>query len=50
MALERFIPKSPDIFIRNSQDFEVAKFGHLNTIVEMVFGYKQHLLQYNNYI
>ena len=36
MALERFIPKSPDIFIRNSQDFEVAKFGHLNTIVEYI--------------
>jgi hypothetical protein len=36
MALERFIPKSPDMFIRNSQDFEVAKFGHLNTIVEYI--------------
>jgi hypothetical protein len=36
MALERFIPKSPDIFIRNFQDFEVAKFGHLNTIVEYI--------------
>jgi hypothetical protein len=36
MALERFIPKSPDINIRNSQDFEVAKFGHLNTIVEYI--------------
>ena len=39
MALERFIPKSPDIFIRNSQDFEVAKFGHLNTIVEYINSY-----------
>ena len=36
MALERFIPKSPDMFIRNGQDFEVAKFGHLNTIVEYI--------------
>ena len=36
MALERFIPKSPDANIRNSQDFEVAKFGHLNTIVEYI--------------
>ena len=36
MALERFIPKSPDINIRNGQDFEVAKFGHLNTIVEYI--------------
>jgi hypothetical protein len=36
MPLERFIPKSPDMFIRNSQDFEVAKFGHLNTIVEYI--------------
>jgi hypothetical protein len=39
MALERFIPKSPDPFIRNSQDFEVAKFGHLNTIIEYVNSY-----------
>jgi hypothetical protein len=39
MALERFIPKSPDMFIRNSQDFEVAKFGHLNTIVEYINSY-----------
>jgi hypothetical protein len=36
MSLERFIPLSPDRFIRNSQDFEVAKFGHLNTIVEYI--------------
>jgi hypothetical protein len=39
MPLERFIPKSPDPFIRNSQDFEVAKFGHLNTIIEYVNTY-----------
>ena len=39
MALERFIPKSPDSFIRNTQDFEVAKFGHLNTIVEYINSY-----------
>ena len=39
MPLERFIPKSPDSFIRNSQDFEVAKFGHLNTIVEYINSY-----------
>jgi hypothetical protein len=39
MALERFIPKSPDPFIRNSQDFEVAKFGHLNTIIEYINSY-----------
>jgi hypothetical protein len=39
MPLERFIPKSPDPFIRNSQDFEVAKFGHLNTIIEYVNNY-----------
>lgn len=39
MPLERFIPKSPDPNIRNSQDFEVAKFGHLNTIIEYVNTY-----------
>ena len=39
MPLERFIPKSPDSFIRNTQDFEVAKFGHLNTIVEYINSY-----------
>ncbi|MFY7886570.1 MAG: hypothetical protein ACOVOV_17185 [Dolichospermum sp.] len=39
MPLERFIPKSPDPFIRNSQDFEVAKFGHLNTIIEYINTY-----------
>ena len=39
MPLERFIPKSQDPFIRNSQDFEVAKFGHLNTIIEYVNTY-----------
>ena len=36
MALERFIPKSPDTNIRNTQDFEIAKFGHLNTVVEYI--------------
>ena len=34
MTIERFIPKSPDPFIRNSQDFDVARMGHLNTLVD----------------
>jgi hypothetical protein len=39
MALERFIPLSPDRFIRNSQDFEVARFGHLNEIINYINSY-----------
>mgnify|MGYP003338324379 CR=1 FL=1 len=39
MALEKFIPRSPDAFIRSTQDFEVAKFGHLNTVVEYINSY-----------
>ena len=36
MSIEKFIPKSPDRFIRNSQDFEVARFGHLNQVVDYI--------------
>ena len=36
MSIEKFIPKSPDRFIRNSQDFEVARFGHLNEIISCI--------------
>ena len=33
MSIEKFIPKSPDRFIRNTQDFEFARFGHLNELI-----------------
>ena len=36
MALQRFIPTSPDVNIRSGQDLEGARFGHLNTIVEYI--------------
>lgn len=36
MPIEKFIPKSPDRFIRNSQDFEVARFGHLNEVISCI--------------
>ena len=38
MALQRFIPTSPDVNIRSGQDLEGARFGHLNTIVEYING------------
>lgn len=33
MPIEKFIPLSPDRFIRSSKDFEVARFGHLNELI-----------------
>jgi hypothetical protein len=39
MALEKFIPQSPDRFIRNSKDFEVARFGHLNEMIDYINSY-----------
>lgn len=39
MALEKFIPQSPDRFIRNSKDFEVARFGHLNEMIDYINNY-----------
>jgi len=36
MALQRFIPTSPDVNIRSGQDLEGARFGHLNAIVEYI--------------
>lgn len=34
MALEKFIPTSPDENIQSDSDMATAKFGHLNTIVD----------------
>ena len=34
MALNKFIPTSPDENIRQDSDMATAKFGHLNTIVD----------------
>lgn len=36
MSIEKFVPQSPDKFIRNSKDFEVARFGHLNELVSCI--------------
>lgn len=36
MLIEKFIPLSPDRFIRNSKDSEVARFGHLNTLIDQL--------------
>lgn len=34
MALEKFIPSSPDLDIREDSDLATAKFGHLNRLVD----------------
>lgn len=36
MALNKFIPNSPDENIKTDSDMATAKFGHLNTIVDYV--------------
>jgi hypothetical protein len=38
MSLEKFFPTSPDLNIREESDMSLAKFGHLNTIVEYING------------
>ena len=36
MSLQKFYPNSPDTEIFTDSDMTVAKFGHLNTIVEYI--------------
>ena len=36
MAIEKFIPASPDLDIRQDSDLAPAKFGHLNAIVDYI--------------
>ena len=36
MALSKFIPLSPDPFIIKDADMSLAKFGHINAIVDAV--------------
>jgi hypothetical protein len=38
MALEKFIPLSPDPYITKDSDMKLAQFGHLNTIVDYLNG------------
>lgn len=33
--MNKFKPKSPDPYIRKSEDMELAKFGHLNALVDV---------------
>jgi len=34
--LDKFIPQSPDKFLRKEEDMHLAKFGHLNELVKKV--------------
>ena len=34
--MNRFFPKSPDPYIKHSPDMELAKFGHLNALVDVL--------------
>ena len=34
--LDKFIPQSPDKFLRKDEDMHLAKFGHLNELVRKV--------------
>jgi hypothetical protein len=34
--MEKFIPKSPDKFLKKDADMALAKFGHLNAIVDKI--------------
>jgi hypothetical protein len=36
MALNKFIPTSPDVNLKKDEDTSLAKFGHLNAIVEYI--------------
>src|SRR6056300_499102 len=36
MALEKFIPSSPDLNLTTDSDLASARFGHLNTLVDYV--------------
>jgi len=31
--MEKFVPKSPDKFLRKDADMSLAKFGHINELV-----------------
>jgi hypothetical protein len=34
--MKKFIPKSPDTFLKKEADMSLAKFGHLNEIVSVI--------------
>jgi hypothetical protein len=34
MSIEKFFPTSPDLNIREESDMTLAKFGHLNTLID----------------
>lgn len=34
--MKKFIPKSPDKFLKKEADMSLAKFGHLNEIVSVI--------------
>jgi hypothetical protein len=36
MSLNKFVPLSPDPFLNNDPDMSLAKFGHLNSVVDYV--------------
>jgi hypothetical protein len=36
MSIEKFIPLSPDPYLNEGSDMSLAKFGHLNTLVDYV--------------
>ena len=38
MAIGKFVPLSPDPYLNEGADMSLAKFGHLNTIVDYLNG------------
>ena len=40
MPLNKFVPLSPDPYITSDPEMTLAKFGHLNTIVDYLNGVK----------
>jgi hypothetical protein len=36
MALNKFIPSSPDKNLKKDEDTSLAKFGHLNAIIDYI--------------
>jgi hypothetical protein len=36
--MEKFVPQSPDPFLNKDEDMSLAKFGHINAIVDELNG------------
>jgi hypothetical protein len=45
--MEKFVPQSPDKFLRKDADMAPAKFGHLNEIVTVLNGASDNVFASN---